>query len=151
MAYLSPVIPNTPSRKINQMLEERCGSGFNKLPKALMGYYVCAIFTAINRVYAKIHRDTSRQSFTHWGLSCFFVVALLSLSVYVLLNIAHGGFFVFGSFLSLIGYIVLSITSVCSCVMLSLLKFTGIAFSILTIAVAAMAFAFFDKDGAKTD
>ena len=150
-AYLSPVIPQTPSRKINQMLEQRCGSGFNKLPKALLGYYVCAIFTAINTVYKKIHRNAKRESFTHWGASCLIVFVLLSLSVYVLLNVAHGGAYVFAGILSCIGSIILSIVSVCSCVTLSVLKFTGIAFSIITLAVAAMAFAFFDKDGVKTD
>ena len=142
--YLPPLIPKTPSRRINMMLDQRCSQGFNKLPNALLGYYICIVFTAINTVYYRVHRDTTNHSFVHWGASCLVIVVVLGLTTYVVFHAAH-------LFVMVLSFIGCTIASVCTYIVLSILKFSGIAFSVATLVVVSLAFALFDKDASKSD
>ena len=145
--YLAPVIPKTPSSKINEMLEERCGNGFHTLPRALVGYYVCGVFSAIARIYSKIHRSTTRESYTHWVSACLILAVLCMVTCYALLNVTYFSIYVFQTILNYIGAVVVFLTNSVGCVFTTCLKFSGILFSTLTFSIAAMGVAFFDKKG----
>jgi len=147
--YLPPYIPKTPSQSINTMLQDRCGRGFDQLFKAFIAYYICGIFTAINNVYGKLNKDTSRASYTKWTTSCGIVAVLALITAYLFYQSVLGLLFTIDSIFFYIGSFIYSIIIFVFSILVKSLKLAAIAGVIGTSALCVSGMAFFDKKGNK--
>merc|ERR1711976_832160 len=88
------MIPKTPSRTINNMLQTRCGKPYDNPVKAGIAFYICGVFTVITKLYNMINPDKNKTSHTFWMVACGIVTFIIILKSYIVYNIIMASAFV---------------------------------------------------------
>jgi len=122
--YGPPKIPDTPSRTINTMLEQRCGKVYDNIFKAGIAFYICYVFQGITMVYKSIHKEAT-PSHRMWMISCGAISAAIMLKAYLVYNIIMA----------------------CSFLMYGILYYGSVMVALFGIGLGVSGMVFFDKDG----